>query len=511
MTALTSSPASLSALSPPLAAALGGILDYNTTVVLAGTGLLGLVSGVIGSFAVLRRRALIGDALSHAALPGICIAFLLTGQRHFTALLAGAFVTGLIGVWTVSFLRRHTRTKEDAAIGIVLSVFFGAGIVLSRSIQNMSVEGSKAGLDNFIFGKTAGMLAEDVYATLAVAVLIGIVVVVFYKEFKLVSFDSDFSTVQGWPTLLLDLTLMSLLALTAVVGLPAVGVVLMAALLIVPGAAARFWTDRLGPLLCVSGLFGFLTGIGGTLAGVVASDVWDVHLPAGPVIVLAGAALFTVSMLAAPRRGVLARLAELLRLSRKVAEQNLLRTAYELTEPHLPRRAPFGLADLLKRRSWTEGQARRLVARAVSRGQIETLGQSSSAGNSGGSLGVLGPMVLTAPGLERAAAVVRTHRLWELYLIEEAAIAVDHADRDADMIEHVLPPALVGRLEETLRAAQRLPDTGPGIALGIALGIGLDIGNIPPSPHRLDEVVAPEKSTEKNAEKNSEKGTEDAR
>ncbi len=453
----------------PLAAAVGGFFDYNTTVVLAGTGLLGLVSGVIGSFAVLRRRALIGDALSHAALPGICLAFILTGQRHFTALLAGAFATGLLGVWTVSFLRRHTRTKEDAAIGIVLSVFFGVGIVLSRSIQSMSVEGSKAGLDNFIFGKTAGMLAEDVYATLAAAALIGVAVVVFYKEFKLVSFDSDFSTVQGWPTLLLDLVLMGLLALTAVVGLPAVGVVLMAALLIVPGAAARFWTDRLGPLLCLSGLFGFLTGIGGTLAGVVASDIWQVHLPAGPVIVLAGAAFFLLSMLAAPRRGVLARLLELLRLSRRVAEQNLLRTAYEMTEPHLPRRAPFGIDDLVRRRSWTEQEARRLVARAASRGHLVPAGPER--------------VVLTTAGLERAAAVVRTHRLWELYLIEEAAIAVDHTDRDADRIEHILPPALVSRLEERLRATKRLPAAGPGIAAGIAL----DVGDIPPSPHRLEE------------------------
>src|SRR5262245_5145817 len=209
------------------------VLD-PTTKVLLGTSLLGLSSGVIGSFAVLRRRALLSDALAHAALPGICVAFLLSGHRSFLALLTGAFLSGLLGVGVISVLRRHTRTKEDAAIGIVLSVFFGLGIALSRIIQNQPLRegGSRAGLDNFIFGKTAGMLVEDVYVILALLAFLLLVVTLLYKEFKLVSFDPEFAAVQGWPTLWLDLALMGLLALTAVVGLPAVGVVLMAALLI---------------------------------------------------------------------------------------------------------------------------------------------------------------------------------------------------------------------------------------------------------------------------------------
>ncbi|MGH9360916.1 MAG: metal ABC transporter permease, partial [Thermoanaerobaculia bacterium] len=224
-------------------------LDYNTTVVVVGTGLLGLASGVIGTFAVLRRRALVGDALAHAALPGICIAFLLTGERAFLPLLAGAFLSGLLGVWVVSLLARHTRTKEDAAIGIVLSVFFGTGISLSRFIQSQGSAGSKAGLDHFIFGKTAGMLAQDVYTIAFLVLAVVAAVALLFKEFKLVSFDPEFGSVQGWPTLRLDLALMGLLALTTVVGLPAVGVVLMAALLIIPAAAARFWTEGLAAML----------------------------------------------------------------------------------------------------------------------------------------------------------------------------------------------------------------------------------------------------------------------
>ena len=155
---------------------------YNTAVVLAGTGLLGMAAGIVGSFAVLRRRALLGDALSHAALPGICLAFLIVEARSLPALIAGAFVTAVLGMGIVTAIVRYTRTKEDAAIGIVLSVFFGAGIVLMRIIQNSDVEGSRAGLNSFIFGKTAGIVASDVYA---VGVLVVVVIGVFRSQKKL--------------------------------------------------------------------------------------------------------------------------------------------------------------------------------------------------------------------------------------------------------------------------------------------------------------------------------------
>jgi len=431
------------------------IFDYNTTVVIAGTGLLGFAAGITGSFAVLRRRALIGDALAHAALPGICLAFLITRERAFPALLAGAFLSGLAGVWLVSVLRRQTRTKEDAAIGIVLSTFFGVGIALSRFVQNQETGGSKAGLDNFIIGKTAGMLLADVYAIALVGALVVLVVALLYKELKLVSFDPEFAAVQGWPTLRLDLALMGLLALTVVVGLPAVGVVLVAALLIIPSAAARFWTRRLGPMVVLSGGFGLLMGVLGTLSGVGTAELWALDLPAGPMIVLTGGVFFGLSLLLAPGRGVAARLVDRLRLARKVAEQNLLRSAYELSEPRLPALTSFSVDDFLRRRAWSPGEARRLLARAMARGHVREVDASR--------------YELTAAGLDRAAAVVRTHRLWELFLVEEAQIAPDHIDRDADAIEHVLPQAMVARLEEQLRGSGRLPAAE----------------RVPPSPHSL--------------------------
>src|SRR5262245_3771334 len=276
--------------------------NYNTLVVLAGVSLLGASSGIIGAFAVLRKRALTGDALAHASLPGLCLAFLILRERNLTAMLLGALVSGVIGIAIISALGRWTRVKDDASIGAVLTIFFGLGIVLLKIIQNMEGIGSKAGLNSYIFGKTAGMTRGDVYVILAAALLCLAVMVVLYKEFQLVSFDSDFARSLGWPVYAIDLLLMSLIAAAVVIGLPNVGVVLISALLIMPGAAARFWTDRLSTVLVLAGIFGLATGLIGTSL----SAYFD-QLPAGPIIVLTGATLFLVSMLFGFRRGIITR------------------------------------------------------------------------------------------------------------------------------------------------------------------------------------------------------------
>lgn len=295
------------------------IISYNTLIVLIGTSLLGGTSGLIGSFAVLRKRSLTGDALAHAALPGLCLAFIFWGERNLFVMLLGAFLSGLLGIGIISALRAWTRIKEDAAIGIVLSVFFGAGIVLSRIIQNKVTAGSKAGLDSYILGKTAGMLGQDVLLIAALAFGSLAVVLLLSKEFQLISFDTPFATVQGWPSLFLDLVLMSLIAVVVVIGLPAVGVVLMAALLILPGASARFWTERLPTMIRISILIGFLTGAVGTLVSASFS-----LMPAGPLIVLVGTFFFLISVLFAPRRGVIARRLREVHFRRELAQQRLL-------------------------------------------------------------------------------------------------------------------------------------------------------------------------------------------
>ncbi len=283
---------------------------YNTIIVLLGTGLLGTSAGLVGTFAVLRRRALIGDAVAHSALPGLCLAFIVVGARDLPAMLTGALITGVLGVAIVAGLRNRTRIKEDAAIGIVLSVFFGAGVVLSSIIQRTET-GAQAGLDSYILGKTAGMLAQDVYLIGGVALVNLVVLLLLYKEFRLVAFDTEFARIGGWPTYLLDLLLMVLIALTVVIGLPAVGVVMMTALLILPAAAARFWTERLDVMMGLAALLGATAGVTGTAISAnvtIGAPPNAAALPAGPSIVLSGVCLFLFSVIFGTSRGVIVRL-----------------------------------------------------------------------------------------------------------------------------------------------------------------------------------------------------------
>lgn len=425
-----------------LAAALG--LTYNTLVVLVGVGLLGASAGMIGCFATLRRRALTGDALAHAALPGLGLAYLVVGERNLFALLIGALATGWLGILTIGALRRWTRIKEDAAIGIVLSVFFAGGVVLLQMIQRH--QGNKAGLNSYILGRTAGMIAQDVYLIAGVALLNLLIVLLLYKEFKLICFDPSFAQVQGWPAMRIDLLLMTLIAIAVVIGLPAVGVVLIAALLILPGASARFWTDRLSMMLLLATLFGLATGS----IGVLLSDHY-VQLPAGPVIVLVGATLFGLSVLLAPRRGVIGRWISQRRFRDQLEQQKLLQVFFDLLEPGLPSRCPVRFEIILQQRSWTPGNLKRLL-KAL---QHQNLVQVDSGSDSK-------RYALTDSGLRRAAEVARGYRLWQLFLTEYADQAGGTANLATESVDRLLPPPVIADLTAKLRAAGRLPWVGVG-------------------------------------------------
>lgn len=278
------------------------LLRYNTLVILAGTSLLGLVSGLVGTLAVLRRRALAGDALAHATLPGLCLAFLFVGERHLPSLLLGAAATGLFGLACVSILVRSPRVKDDAALALVLGVFFGAGIVLSRWIQNRDSQGSKAGLDSFLLGKTSGMILADVLLITSVSAFVLVVVVLLFKEFRVTLFDTGYARATGWPTAFLDLLLMLLIGLVVVAGLPSVGVVMITSLLVIPSSAARFWTDRFGTMAVVASLF----GMAACVSGVVLSTLFD-GLPTGALMTLSATTIFAASALFSPRGALKAR------------------------------------------------------------------------------------------------------------------------------------------------------------------------------------------------------------
>lgn len=274
------------------------ITDYTLRNVALGSALLGIVSGVLGCFAVLRRQGLLGDALAHAALPGICIAYLLTGSKTPIVLLLGAAVAGWIATLFLLKIVKDTRISEDGALGIVLSVFFAFGIVLLTAITKRN-DANQSGLDKFLFGQAATLVEENV---ITMAILGGIALVavfVLYKEFKLLAFDTAFAASLGFNTNLLSVLLTSLIVIAVVIGLQTVGVVLMAAMLVGPAVAARQWTNRLSTMIVLSAVFGAVSGIAGALI-----SVSDEGIPTGPMIILSMTGIVFVSLLFAPERGI---------------------------------------------------------------------------------------------------------------------------------------------------------------------------------------------------------------
>lgn len=275
--------------------------DPNTRWILMGCTLLGLGSGVIGSFTFLRRESLLGDTLAHAALPGVCVAFMLHEVKSAGLFLAGALLAGIAAVLCVSAISRWSKIKPDAAMGIVLTFFFGIGTVMLTHIQH-SGSGSQSGLDKYLFGQAAAMVTSDVYTLMGVSVLLIVAAMLLFKEFKLISFDPGFARGIGLPVGLLEHGLLILTTVAVAAGIQAVGVVLVAALLITPAAAARYWTDRLPVMLAFAGLFGALSGASGAAISTLGEGI-----PTGPVTVLAATLLFAVSLLLAPRRGLASR------------------------------------------------------------------------------------------------------------------------------------------------------------------------------------------------------------
>lgn len=417
--------------------------DYNTRIVVFGTTTLGLAGGVIGGFALLRKRALMGDALSHATLPGIGAAFLVVSLaggngKSLPVLLAGAAASGLLGVATILLIRRFTRIKEDAALGIVLSVFFGAGVA-ALGLAQQTQTGSAAGLEGFIYGKTASMSANDARLIAAAGLASAAIAGLLFKELKLLCFDEAFAAASGQPVGLLDAVLMALIVAITIVGLQAVGLILMISLLVTPAAAARFWTGRMAPLTAIAAGIGAVSGAGGAIASALFP-----RLPSGAMIVLAAAGCFGVSMAAGVERGVVVRWLRRRNLNRRVERQHLLRAAFELVElksgaatADAGDRPAIDFADLVPLRSWSPRRLRRAIDRAERDGLL--LIESADR------------LRLTRSGTAEAERLAHEHRLWELYLITYAEVAPGKVDRDADAIEHVLAPELIAELEALLQ------------------------------------------------------------
>ncbi|HET7237942.1 MAG TPA: metal ABC transporter permease [Terrimicrobiaceae bacterium] len=412
--------------------------DPSLRNALMGSVLLGVCCGLMGAFLVVRKLSLLGDALSHAVLPGVALGFLWNMSKDPVAIFVGATLVGLLGAGTVQLLRATTRHKEDAALGFVLASFFGVGICLFTMIQNLP-GGNKSGLDKFMFGQAAALGRGDVILLGVVTTLVLCAVVVFYKEYTITSFDPGFARSLGMPVQFFHYSLMLLLAFAIVSSLQAVGVVLVSAMLVIPAAAAFLLTDRFSVMLVLSAIFGMVSGGAGAFFSFVGRN-----LPTGPFMVLAAAAVFAIGLFFGPRHGIVTRWWRQRSRSGRISRENTLKGIYHILEDEEFATDQVSMRELAERRRETLEDAQAQL-RTLCRHHYATLS------NDGGSAS------LTPEGWQRACEIVRNHRLWELYLTNAAHIAPDHVHEDAERIEHVLGEETVRMLEKRLDYARRDP------------------------------------------------------
>lgn len=405
---------------------------------LAGSMLLGISCGLLGSFIVVRKMALMGDALSHAVLPGVAAGFLWSMSKNPIAIFIGATIAGLLGAMTVGAIRQTTRLKEDTILGLVLAAFFAVGICMLTMIQRLPT-GNQSGIDKFLFGQAAAIGERDVLLMAIVTGLIIIAIFVLYKEYLVTSFDPGFARAIAWPVQLLHYSLMLLLAFAVVIALQAVGVVLVSAMLITPAAAAYLLTDRMSRMLMMAAIFGMAAGAGGAFFSFLRPS-----LPTGPFMVLGASLVFGMAFLFSPKHGVAVRWWQHRSRVKRIGRENTLKSIYHVLESREFLGEGVELAELAQRRRETLEDARRQALALAAHGLATLNGEEKT-------------IFLTADGWQRACSIVRNHRLWELYLTNEAQVAADHVHEDAEKIEHVLGDEAVRKIERSLSFARRDP------------------------------------------------------
>ena len=405
--------------------------DPSVRYALFGSMLLGIACGLLGSFIVVRKMALVGDALSHAVLPGVAAGFLWNMSKDPVAIFVGATLAGLLGAGVVHLIKQTTRLKEDTALGLVLASFFAVGICMVTMIQRLPT-GNKSGIDKFLFGQAAAIGAADVQLMGAVTGLAVVIIAVFYKEFLVTSFDAGFARAVGLPVQVFHYGLMLLLAFAVVIALQAVGVVLVSAMLITPAAAAYLLTDRMHRMLLLAAGFGMAAGALGSFLSFLGNN-----LPTGPFMVLAATAVFAGAFLFGPRHGVVARWWRQRDRAARTQRENTLKAVYHVLEGRGFQGEGVSLRELAERRRETEEEVRAQAAALRAHG-LATLHDDGN------------QVFVTPEGWQRACAIVRNHRLWELYLTNEARLAADHVHEDAEKIEHVLGEDTVRELERRL-------------------------------------------------------------
>ncbi|MCU0986797.1 MAG: metal ABC transporter permease [Acetobacteraceae bacterium] len=418
-------------------------LGHNASVVVLGCAAFGLAAGLVGTFVLLRGRALIADVAAHATLPGVAAAFIgatLLGldPRNLWLLMAGGAATAMLGALAVRAAAATGRVREDAAMALTLSAGFGLGVVLMSVVQSLPT-GGQAGLSHFILGQAAGMAEAEAWALMALALAAVLAAALLFNPLRVLCFDEAFAAAVGLPVRALDLCLTGLMLLVTVAGLRAVGLILVVALMVIPAVTARLLTERLSVMAPLAALLGAAAGWLGTSLSAAFPG-----LPTGAIVTLVACIFFLAALMFSPRRGVLAAALGRASLAGRIARDHFLRGAWEELEGQ--RRgmdAPFAPAAVAEAWGWSGARAAAVAFALRRAGLVAPAGP--------------GFLRLTEAGLAAAQHLVRRHRVWELYLTRAGGVRAFAAHRGADLIEHTLPPEVEAEVEAWLAAAD--PET----------------------------------------------------
>lgn len=410
--------------------------DVNIRYVALGTVLLGASSALVGCFTFLRKKALVGDTIAHSILPGICLSFIIFKTKDPLMLLLGAMVSGWLSVYIVDYISANSKIKPDTAIGLTLSVFFGVGVLLLTHIQH-SGNAAQAGLDKFLFGKAASLVQNDVITFGIVSVVLIATIIVFFKQFSLISFDVQFAKSIGLPVKTFEIILSIITVLAVAIGIQTVGVVLMAAMLITPAAAARFWTDKLKVMIVIAAIIGGVSGIVGAFISFTAPS-----MPTGPWIVVVLSFIAIGSMLVAPKNGAISKIRKQKKNQRKILEDNILKLLYKLGEKENEFFKNRSISTLKNFREIPENKFLKGLNILKKKNLVALVNDL---------------WVLTEEGKKAGMRIVKIHRLWELYLTTYLRIAPDHVHEDAETIEHIITPEMEIKLEHLLNFPEKDP------------------------------------------------------
>jgi len=422
--------------------------DKSVQIVVLGAVLMGMSCGLIGSYVVTRRLSLFGDTLSHAVLPGIAIGFIWSGEKNNLSLMIGASIAGLLGIFCLSLLNKFTKIKDDSSLGIVLSAFYALGICILTRIQKGG-DIHQAGLDSFMFGQASALASSDLTVMAIVLFFIGLFIATNFKELLASGFDPQFSKSIGIPVDILQFGLWALISLCVISSLQMVGVILVSALLVIPAATASLLAKRMKTYLTNSSLLGASAGLGGAFLSFLGDN-----LPTGPLIVLVSSTLFSVVLFFRPQQGLVIRWLHSRSQSARIARENTLKAAFHILEGKTFSDPQISLLDMMRKRGMSSADVENEIENLTHAG-LATKGTSTKSADK--QMTGQTNITLTPEGWEYACKIVRNHRLWELYLTNEAAYAPDHVHEDAEKIEHVIGEETVRKLEKLLKNPQKDP------------------------------------------------------